>query len=184
MTASKIKAERLLRIAYHEAGHAVVAYVLRRRFTNLSIIEDDDSLGHVSFAKHHPKFQPDVMSFDKARPQIEKRVMVSAAGDAAESLLTGRHNWLGARQDMENAHRMAGYLCGSPEEETAYVRWLWIRTQNLLRHHVHWRAVEVLAAALIEQKRIGQKEARVIIRDAIDAYFAEHIAKVRARKAA
>ncbi len=170
MSAAKKKAETLRRTAYHEAGHAVAAYVLRRRFTNLSIVEDEYTLGRVSFAKHHPKFQPDVMSFDESRSQIERDVMISAAGDAAEFLLSGRHDWRGAHQDTQNAHDMASYLCGDPEEETAYVRWLWIRTQNLLRQPIHWRAIEVLAAALLEQERIGQKEARVIIRDAVSSY--------------
>lgn len=36
-------------IAYHEAGHAVMAYLKRRRFKVVTIEPDEDSGGHVSF---------------------------------------------------------------------------------------------------------------------------------------
>jgi hypothetical protein len=44
------------------------------------------------------------------------------------------------------------------------VSWLTIRTRNLLKLPQNWRAVEELAAALVEREEIGAAEAKGIIR--------------------
>ena len=45
------KPSKIEKIAYHEAGHAVACHLLRRAFTRVSIIPDDDSLGRVEYPK-------------------------------------------------------------------------------------------------------------------------------------
>jgi hypothetical protein len=45
------KPSKIEKIAYHEAGHAVACHLLRRAFTRVSIIPDDDSLGGVEYPK-------------------------------------------------------------------------------------------------------------------------------------
>ena len=38
------------RTVVHETGHAVLAYLLRRPFTTIGVIADDDSYGRVEHA--------------------------------------------------------------------------------------------------------------------------------------
>lgn len=42
----KGKVSTLTRTAYHEAGHAVMAYELRCRITHVTIIPEEANLGH------------------------------------------------------------------------------------------------------------------------------------------
>jgi len=45
------KNQKIEKIAYHEADHAVACHLLRRAFTRVSIIPDDASLGRVEYPK-------------------------------------------------------------------------------------------------------------------------------------
>jgi len=76
--------------AYHEAGHAVVAYVKHRRFTKISIVQVGDSLGRCSFAKWPPNLDPETDSRDKLRKPLEREAIISFAGAQAEAGLTGQ----------------------------------------------------------------------------------------------
>ena len=55
------KPSKIEKIAYHEAGHAVACHLLRRAFTRVSIIPDDDSLGRVEY----PKIRVKGLDFEK-----------------------------------------------------------------------------------------------------------------------
>lgn len=95
MPSAKSKSRR--NVAYHEAGHAVVALWLRRRAGTISIEADDakGSAGHVclppikSFSEW--EFEP-----EKYRRFIEREILIALAGPEAEFILTGRRNLVGA----------------------------------------------------------------------------------------
>lgn len=159
---------QLQRLAYHEAGHAVAAYLVHRRFTEVSIISDPDknTLGHCSTA-WVPTFAPDVDSSPKTRNQVEARIITSLGGPVAENLLTGRTVSLERSSDIHDALNLSGYVCGDEKEESAYVNWLWECTRLLLGRH--WAAIQALAQELVKRRRIGERLARKTIREAMQA---------------
>jgi hypothetical protein len=158
----------LKRIAYHEAGHAVVAFVLHRRFTHVSIIPDDTNLGHVRTPKLPPAFQPDSDYSGATRKLCEKEAMVSLGGPIAERVKIGRTMWKGADSDVKHAFDMCIYHCGNDVETNAYLNWLMERTKSVLSFGRQWAAVEALAQELVVRKYIGERLARKIVREAFE----------------
>lgn len=158
--------------AYHEAGHAVAAYVLRRRFSKVTIVEHEDSVGSMTLPPSYwSGFNPDVDQSRGSRARIEKEIMVLLAGEIAVDIHTGREDWgevvtyLGS--DLHTASDLADYVTTSSDESEAFLNWLIIRTRNMLSLP-HWSdAVNALAAALIEHGEIGYRKARQIIRFAL-----------------
>lgn len=172
---------RIERTAYHEAGHAVAAYLRHLRFTSISIIPDRGTLGRCEFSESAVVIDPESGDQLRARTRIETLIIVSLAGVISESLLTGRHNWRGAHADLHDATRYASFVTGSAEELRAYERWLWEHTRMLLGARPSWLAVQQLAAALIEDRRVGERRARAIIRAAIERGTAPRRAKRTSR---
>ncbi len=78
--------------AYHEAGHAVAAYLLKRSFNYVTIVPDEEkgSLGHVRFRGFGENFDPAFDYSPQMRLRLEREIICSLAGDAAESIHLGR----------------------------------------------------------------------------------------------
>ncbi len=167
MTASR-RVTRVERTAYHEAGHAVAAYLRHLRFTSISIVPDTGTLGRCEFSETAIVLDLDSSAALRTRRRIETMIIVSLAGVIAESLLTGRHNWRGAHADLHDAARYASLVTASVEELRAYERWLWEHTRTLLRARPGRLAIQQLAAVLMEDRRIGERRARAIIGAAIE----------------
>lgn len=160
--------------AYHEAGHAVAAYELRRGFRRISIVEDEDSLGSVLYRKWGEKFDPNVTEPGRARKLIEKAIMTALAGAEAEHVHTKRRNNAGGSSDSHSAVTLASYIIDDFEEELpAYIEWLRIRTRNILTTPANWRAVEFLAEALLEKEEMSAAAARKVIVEGRRAWFDE-----------
>ena len=122
--------------AFHEAGHAVMAYLLGVAFTEISVTEDDDSLGRVG---HRPPggdwLQPDIEVNARTRNWLEGRIMISLAGAETEAAWWKRQpdapdDWeervgIGAAHDRRLAIDFGDYVCGGPVPELeAYIEWL------------------------------------------------------------
>lgn len=161
--------KRLEKTAYHEAGHAVVAYCLRRRFAEVSIIPADDTRGHVGRPGNAIEGLDPYMDAESARTRnrIEAEIMVYFAGGVAEWIFSGRHG-KGTGRDDDAVITFAEHVVSSHDELEAYISWLWIKTRNLLSEDYCWAAVQALAKALLEQKEIGHRQARKIISTAFE----------------
>jgi hypothetical protein len=61
------------------------------------------------------------------------------------------------------------HFTSGPAETSAYLQMLRIRKENMLSNPNLWRAVERLAATLMERRTIRGEEATQIIRDAFNA---------------
>ena len=94
---SKRKSNSLESTAYHEAGHVVIAHLLKRKFRRASIVPDPatGSLGHVHFSVLRG-FNPDINAGPITDKRIHNEILIDLAGIAAEARLTGRRNWRGA----------------------------------------------------------------------------------------
>jgi ATP-dependent Zn protease len=166
------KRQDMNEVAYHEAGHAVIAWVLGRRFKYVTIIPEleDGSLGHVMYGNLSKNFNPEIDEYDKTRRILEKEILLSFAGVLAGKKFKGRHNFVGARSDRDIAFDYAIRICNSNIEETKkYVDWLWVRCRNMVDSN--WEDIQTVARALMENKRLTYKEVGKVIRDSWDAKY-------------
>ena len=152
------------RAAYHEAGHAVASYLVKRRLSYCTIEPNPDNhtLGHCEY-RNLASFKPDAVLTGRLRNQIEKLIIVLLAGAVAESLKFGRPYWKGSENDTTQAHDLAIYLCNEDKEAGAFINWLWQRTRNILEFGPHWAAVEAISEELMKSKYISERQTRKII---------------------
>lgn len=161
--------KRIERTAYHEAGHAVMAFIQKRAFRHVTIEPDtaEGSLGHVLFYEWSRKFNPELDKLTCRRTEIlEGIIMTSLAGGLAEKIKTGRYNSIGAKEDRKNAINLANYIYSNKEELALYLKLKWLCCEHFLKERFNWNRVEVLAKALLKERRISSKKARKIIREA------------------
>jgi hypothetical protein len=176
------------RIAVHEAGHAVMAYLVHRPFTVISVVPDDDSYGRVQHALPGSWFRPDIQVTSRERTLIEHRVMILVAGAEAEGHWITRIQgapvgWedqrkAGAAHDMSTAWDLARHACNSDEETDAYVEWLRQRVLNKVGrwntasdgvgcdNRRFWGLVDVLADAVVEARTLQWRQARNVLQAA------------------
>lgn len=166
---TKREHQKLKKTAYHEAGHAVAAFAMNKRFTRVSIIAnpDDNSLGRVLGCGWDSKLNPEFDKGVRIRQRVEAQIIISLAGPVAEAKLTSRYNHIGASRDYHDAVFFASYVTGSSQETSAFLNWLIEKTKNILSQY-YWDAVKLLADELIKLREIGYLTARKIIRKGID----------------
>ncbi len=160
-------------LAYHEAGHAVAAYVLKR------------PLGSVSL------HQPELLAPEPAALVVEDAecdMIVLLAGVEAEAILTGDFDWWAAEADRERADALLGHMVAAgyraqprdaQEAELASAlhgepsRYAW----EILRHRAHalvhqapaCSAIAALATALLSESTLDPQHALRVIRQGIAA---------------
>ncbi|MEX1311381.1 MAG: hypothetical protein AB1Z65_13240 [Candidatus Sulfomarinibacteraceae bacterium] len=150
----------LLMTAYHEAGHAVMAQLCGQQITEVEIIGDDDHAGSVRslrFLEEQPS------EHDPAIPTapIERRLLCTVAGMAAESMAGGRSVWDEGSEDLDAAVRLAMQVVGDCERVLPYLETVREHAEQLLR--VNWVAVERLAGVLVETRRLSGEEVRKLL---------------------
>ena len=157
--------------AFHEAGHAVEAFMLGVPFRSVTIKAAAESLGMVRFHRWPKWVIPNTAEFNerRARAWLEKQAQISFAGQIAETIHTGRRparRYFHAR-DNDHAFDNATVVCGSDDECSAWLDWLFIRTRDQLSQQLVWNAVEALAEELMKWERVSGARARKLIRNAL-----------------
>ncbi|MGL4460522.1 MAG: cell division protein FtsH, partial [Planctomycetia bacterium] len=138
--------------AYHEAGHAAVALALGRTVDRVSIKANHLRLGWCLFGKG---------SFKPTKDLIETEILVLLAGLAAEARHTGRYSWGGADRDLRDVRAMTKLRAGGAGKQVERLeRRMLDKTEHLLDDPAVWRAVEKIAAELIEKTTISGRAAR------------------------
>lgn len=159
LAALTLRKGELLRIAQHEAGHAVAAIVEKFPFRSVTIVPKGDIVGNCSI-RWPSNFHPDAEVDLRTAHRLESAIISCQAGHLAEKHFTGRNNWVRSKTDLKMVIDLASYLVGSDKEMEAYLKWLWIRTENLVRQHQ--QEIVALAVALLNEKTIKAKRAREI----------------------
>ena len=158
----------LEKTAYHEAGHAIMAFLVRWKFKYLSIEPGEDSLGHILLQGFGSSVDFEIDSFEKIRTKLEPHIMIEYAGFITQLHLTKRRNFRGATNDFENISDVIR-LCGTQKEAEAYLHWLYIRTEKIITNPQNWNAIKSLAQELLKLKTIKYPLARKIIMKAFSA---------------
>ncbi len=126
--------------AYHEAGHAVVTYLVGRELDHISIDHEDESSGRCQELHRY---------VTESREAVEDEVMILLAGRIAEERFKGEPvaDRLTASDDHDAAD-MASFVYSDPEELDAYLKLLAIRTKNLVGEPGTWSAIMLVATEL------------------------------------
>jgi hypothetical protein len=145
--------------AYHEAGHAVMAFHLGVASTRkeISIVRDDNSAGRF----HHRKLlrgrSPEQDDSSAGRIRMEKEILISLAGPVAQHFFNPRSvRHYHGKSDHQTAVEIAVHLNGGGEEATAYLKWLGLRTKRIVK--MRWPLVKALAKEALARKTMTGKE--------------------------
>jgi ATP-dependent Zn protease len=138
--------------AYHEAGHAVLALALGRPVQRVNVLPNQEALGQCQFGKG---------AFRPSQDWLEREILISLGGLAAEARHTGHHAWDGAARDCQHVRRLAMQRAG-PRQAERLLRRLLAKAEHLLARECHWRAVERIASELLRQGAISGRAARYL----------------------
>jgi ATP-dependent Zn protease len=144
--------------AYHEAGHAVMALALGRPVHRLSVLPDGHFLGLCRFGKG--VFRP-------SEDWLEREILIALGGIAAEARHTGNYAWDGAARDQQYVRGLAVQRAGERQAERLKRRML-AKAEHLLGQQGHWRAVELIAAELLQRGVISGRAARHLYERGLD----------------
>jgi hypothetical protein len=158
---------KLESVAYHEAGHAVACIELRRPFKSVTIVPKDDSLGHLLKNPAPASIRPEVDAGDKVDRWLEREVSIVLVGLAAEHRHTGRHNWRGARRDLDHAVDLASYLHFDPKLMGKYLTYMVEKAKHFVADPLAWIRIEALATALMKYHTLSARRARAVCQEAL-----------------
>ncbi len=137
--------------AYHEAGHAVVALALGRPVHAVSILPDHRHAGICAFGK--AVFRP-------TEDWVEREVLISLAGLAAEAQFTGDYCWDAAGRDLQYARTLLRERAGNERAADRLERRMLSKVEHILSRPANWRAVQRVAAELLRLGEISGRAAR------------------------
>jgi hypothetical protein len=142
--------------AYHEAGHAVIALVLDRPVHRVSVLPNRDRLGHCEFAKG--RFKP-------SEDSLEREILISLAGLAAEARHTGNYHLDAANHDLRYVRRL---VLERKSERAAprYEERMLSKVEAMLADDATWHAVELIATELLKHGVISGRAARHLFEQA------------------
>jgi hypothetical protein len=136
--------------AYHEAGHAVVALALGRPVHRVSVLPNRDRLGQCEFRKGVTRPSED---------WLEREILISLAGMAAEAQHTGTYGFEEADRDLRYVRRLVLQRTSERQAER-FERRMLAKVEHLLSDEGHWRAVELIAAELVKHGVISGRAAK------------------------
>lgn len=145
MTAQPLEAT-----AYHEAGHAVMAWLVGRPVQKVTVAE-----GHMHFG-----IRLGVCELKKGKGKsrddpLEDMVLILLAGMVAEAKQTGRDATPGAGEDLMNVRRLLDNRAGTARQADKLFRRMQDKTEYLLNAPAAWQAVTHIAQELIEKSTIS-----------------------------
>ncbi len=135
--------------AYHEAGHAVIALALDRPVAKVSIVAGREFAGICAFHKGVTRRSQDV---------LEREILISLAGIAAEARRSGHYDLQGAGRDLRYVRKLALERVGERQLER-FERRMLDKVEYLLSDEGHWQAVELIAAELMKKGQISGRAA-------------------------
>ena len=156
-------------VAYHEAGHAIMAWLLNVRIRKATIVPDAraGSLGHVRHEKLLLGKFPEFDNSDRQRIRIEKLIVVCLAGPIAQVLFRPRSfRKYHASSDWKQAVDLSSLCNGSDPAITKHLAYLEIRTRDSLQTPSNRVFIECVAKELVNKHTLSGKEVSAICREA------------------
>jgi hypothetical protein len=153
--------------AYHEAGHAIIAWSFGFRVKQASIVSDGSSAGRIFHEKIVRGRYPDDIK-PSVRDRFEKLAMISLAGLEAQRMHKGASvRSYHASSDHQVVADCALRLGGSEQAANLYIKLLLLWTRARLKNF--WPEVEMLARQLLVKGSLTETDIRRIILSAREA---------------
>jgi len=155
----------MLRVAaFHEAGHAVVAFKERVAIRSITIAASRDYAGRLIRAKPYQGIQLDIDDTPRSRNRIKAVVRVLLAGFMAQKMkdpnsYRSHHDTIDRQTAADLIRRIAG-----PKTPDVSLKALGLDVSDTLTEQ--WYQVEALAQELMKQGTLCEKEVRKVIMDA------------------
>lgn len=155
-------------VAFHEAAHAVVAFVLGIELKSATIVPAADRARKVRHRSPLRGIKIEIDGSDHARAWAQPAIMICLAGPIAH----GRRRPQSRREsygrgDVETAFDLAVQVCGSGEIATAILQSLLLETVTLVERH--WKDIEAIAAALLEKATLTGSEIADVLQGLVAA---------------
>jgi hypothetical protein len=154
------------KIAYHEAGHAVVATQMHRHVSYVDITPTSEQDGICQMGRSATERVMNRRTWD----WLEREIKILLAGEIAVVIASGKFptatSMLGI-PDVEAAAELGGYLTDNAETLRSCLAALGTEVRDMLISPDCWPAVTAVASALIEERRLGARRVRAIIKEAL-----------------
>ena len=175
------KYDRRTLAAYHEAGHAVVAYDKGVRVHGISIVPDEGRMGHIAIDTLLLNRLAPTFRFNKGaknRFTMERHVMVLQGGHAAVHRLDPTKKEVaktvnGEGSDQNIAMSLVEAFASGELEAEKYYQWLDARTEGIMANPMRWFQVQALVEALLGDEQLGARKVREIIGEAGEEWLEE-----------
>jgi len=172
----KLSARRDRKVAFHEAGHAVASWFVGHVARKVTIEAEGDSDGHV--LHHYPRWFVNDMNSGatsaRTQKRIEDAIVISLAGTIAQHKgCPGSVRHYQGREDRLNAAQLADAVCWSDIERFAFIKWLRIRAETLIR--AKWDIVDAVARTLIRERTLSREKLKAIVVAVSDASQARRL---------
>ena len=152
--------------AYHEAGHAVVSFVLGRRFKRVSIEPMDDAAGYVEY--YDDRIIRKICEGTHCviwlleNPAEEERIVTRALASAVAGCMAQEKAFPGSVEPWQcegDRDFLADVLISWDPDNG----WATAKAEAEIILSRHWDLVERLAEALLSRRTLTGKEARAIL---------------------
>lgn len=144
----------LAETAYHEAGHAVAAWILGLKFKQVTIHPTGrGTLGCITELNAPRWFRPDLQMTPRIRVMAERRILVFFAGKCAQEQYLGKGVRTGYESDYDAAVALAAKLCSDSDVADAYLTYCLTAAKAVIRRN--WSAVAAVAEALVEVETLS-----------------------------
>lgn len=146
-------------IAFHEAGHAIMALAVGRSVKSVDVHAKGTRLGVCKMNKGRTgKAQSSKASTDT----LEGELLILLGGMAAEAKRSGKYNMMGASQDLKQAEKLAMMRAGNANQAGKVLKRAMDKVHHLLGQSEVWAAVKVVASGLVENGSMSGKQAKHI----------------------
>ena len=155
-------ADDLMATAFHEAGHAVMAEVLGRMVNKVTIApgKSQFGIGRLGFCEVGKGRNRAV------KDPLEDEALIMLAGMVAEARFTGEYCQRGAAEDLRAVNQLVGMRAETERQQSKLLRRLLDKTESLLDDEVNAKAVELVAAELIERTQLKGRSIRHFVNQA------------------
>lgn len=142
--------------AYHEAGHAVAAWLSGIKIESISIIPSAEDDGRIVHANPLHGIKIECEGSDRGRLPAERLATVRLAGPIAQRIWNAR-SWRSRHgaADFEQALNGIAAFSSSPRHCEAWLRAIEVATEDMLRLPEVWAIVAGVAELLMERRSLA-----------------------------
>lgn len=151
------------RVAYHEAGHAVLAHFTGFGCEAISIVATDDSSGRFSAKALAAKLDGALCHTDAEQRRVVDALMVILGGLAAELAVSRDADYEGGYDDRVRATNLASSICADEAGIAALLERSLDNATKRLQTPAMRQSLEAVTRALVERKELAGSELRALM---------------------